>query len=138
MPIRHGFCYDFRGDAAAGTRTIIHYHWLAPGFSKLGGQRARYACIYSRAVQTARDYSGTTCIREPDPPRWDPDPLLASLPGPPAAAARSPKNGNYRRICGDSGSGDCLYRDQGAWRWREPQPPKQCGAGMSGVEMTCP
>jgi hypothetical protein len=82
------------------------------------GQRARYSCIYTDFVQTATYTSMSQCVREPDPPKWDPDPtMIASLPGP--AFATSETRNNLRRICGDYGYGECLYRDHGAWRWRE-------------------
>jgi hypothetical protein len=123
------------------------------------GQRARYACIntggrdgYPGSVGIAVGIGGVAaavalaavpyddgapaeCIREPDPARWDPDPILiASLPGPPGSATGGPQNGKVRRICGDSGYGDCLYRDNGAWRWRPPQTPSCPG---SAVGLTC-
>jgi hypothetical protein len=123
------------------------------------GQRARYACIYAGGYQgspvvvvgtgpvllalPAGAFDGredAQCIREPDPPQWDPDPvMIASLPGPPGSAANGQPTGKVRRICGDSrygdgGYGDCLYRDNGAWRWRPAQSPNCPG---TAVGLTC-
>jgi len=76
------------------------------------GQRARYTCIYGENVPIQ-------CIREPNPPRWDPDPVvIASLPGPPGAAPSVPE---VRQICGEETVTACLYKDgKGAWQWRPP------------------
>jgi hypothetical protein len=96
------------------------------------GQRARYSCIYTDLVQPDTYMSMSQCVREPDPPKWDPDPtMIASLPGP--AFATSEARNNLRRICGDYEYGDCLYRDHGSWRWREAHT-GGCGYGM----MSCP
>jgi hypothetical protein len=68
------------------------------------GHRARYLCIISsRGVVTA-------CMREPDPPKWDPDPKdVASLPEP-----QSPKTEDYydRRLRSSSGEARRICHDQ--------------------------
>ena len=62
------------------------------------GQRARYMCVMSKDREV-----GTTCMREPDPPKWDPDPKdVANLPKPRGLSdplRTSP--GEARRICRD-------------------------------------
>jgi len=85
------------------------------------GQRARYTCIYGENVPTR-------CIREPNPPKWDPDPMvIASLPGPSGAAAAVPE---ARPICGEETVAACLYKDgKGAWRWRPAITPPACRGG---------
>ena len=73
------------------------------------GHRARYSCLVSNSLPA-------TCVREPDPPKWDPDPkAIASLPRPPSSGlvTRSSK-GEYRRICANREdfdmSLDCVLR----------------------------
>jgi len=74
------------------------------------GRRARYSCFW---VDDGSSVASVQCVREPDPPRSDPDPMaLASLPRPTAAYPS-----NVTRICGGN-EGDCLERVGGSWRWR--------------------
>lgn len=73
------------------------------------GHRARYSCLESENLPA-------TCVREPDPPKWDPDPkAVASMPQPARFDFISGvSHGKYRRICADradfEGSGSCLLR----------------------------
>lgn len=90
------------------------------------GSRARYTCF---AIDD--NVPNVRCVREPDPPRWDPDPaLLASLPRPPGMSG----HGRVVRICyrGEQAD-DCLVREGGAWRWNHHEAPKiQGGLGVRG------
>jgi len=80
----------------------------------------------------------TDCIREPDPKRWDPDPtMIASLPrrlelGQFCARRQSPPDLQRRpRVR------DCLYRDNGQWRWRLASRP--CARGYTSIaSASCP
>ena len=98
------------------------------------GARARYTCVYGSTHHPA-----TTCIREPDPPRWDPDPIVIAAVSRPTETGFQPVRSGYAGpICGNPTSDDCFYRDQGTWQWRH-LPRHPCGGGFSGVEMmTCP
>ena len=73
------------------------------------GSRARYMCFVTD------DVAG--CTREPDPPRWNPNPaLLESLPGP----FRADNGVRSARVCPRSRSvepNDCLQFKDGAWSW---------------------
>ncbi|HEY7376919.1 MAG TPA: hypothetical protein VIF57_32470 [Polyangia bacterium] len=78
------------------------------------GRRARYSCFWIDADSVA---ASARCVREPDPPRSDPDPMaLASLPRPPSAAEPY-GSGNVIRICGRD-DGACFEPAGGSWRWR--------------------
>ena len=83
------------------------------------GQRARYSCVGGHR------YERYHCIREPDPPRWDPDPALAANlpPGPPGTPADwdGAQAGHWRRICGPLDR-ECAIKQDGAWRWRPYKP----------------
>ena len=62
------------------------------------GHRARYTCVVSTTGVV------TACVREPDPPKWDPDPKdVARLPRP---------HGNYDRLRFSSGEARRICRDQ--------------------------
>ncbi len=87
------------------------------------GRRARYHCWGLDAYYPAEEFQASVsaqCTREPDPERWDPDPIMfASLPPRPGSKDDPDLDGNVRRICGDGHAyRDCLYRDNGQWRWR--------------------
>jgi hypothetical protein len=90
------------------------------------GQRARYNCVGG----ASRHDDPYRCIREPDPPRWDPDPAqAASLPADPR---EPPSNGGVtRRICGPE-EHDCAFNEGGVWRWRPPVA-GTCGGGFGNV-----
>jgi len=87
------------------------------------GQRARYDCFY--AAESAR-HVRTQCVREPDPPRWDPDPTtIAKPPAPSGVGHASTTHGPpVVRVCGMTDQDDCLDKDQGIWR-RRPAAPAQ-------------
>lgn len=96
------------------------------------GQRVRYSCRSlpdDNLLLTENDPN--QCVREKDPPKWDPDPAaIASLPRPssPDRLVRSTA-GEARRICGvcDARTGancpadGCIFRDNGSWRPRGPE-----------------
>ena len=96
------------------------------------GQRVRYSCKSSpddNLLLTENDPN--QCVREKDPPKWDPDPAtIASLPTPsrPVRPVRSTA-GEARRICGvcdaRTGTGcqgdDCIFRQDGSWRRRDTE-----------------
>jgi hypothetical protein len=74
------------------------------------GTRVRYGCVWGKNVPEQ-------CIREPDPPKWDPDSALVnSLPKPLGVPAST----TVARVCGPgelSRCDDCLERDGAGWRW---------------------
>jgi len=85
------------------------------------------------------DFGFIRLLREPDPKRWDPDPtMIASLPRRPGTSANSAPDDNLRRICSDGREyGDCLYRDNGQWRWRLASRP--CARGYTSIaSASCP
>ena len=105
--------------------TVVERHDISPALYDVGGcgRRARYHCwgldgYY--AAEWSQASVSAQCTREPDPERWDPDPIMfASLPPHPGSKVNPGLDGNVRRICGDGhASGDCLYRDHDQWRWR--------------------
>jgi hypothetical protein len=75
------------------------------------GQRARFMCVLSKRVD-APSRSDISCMREPDPPKWDPDPKdVARLPQPHFINERlRSSSGEARRICRDQDELE-RYRD---------------------------
>jgi hypothetical protein len=77
------------------------------------GRRARYTCIEQQKQSTM------TCVHEPDPPAWDPDPLqVATLPksedGPVKVCGTITHDSwgvTHERSC------DCLGHEGPSWRW---------------------
>jgi hypothetical protein len=105
--------------------SIVHHADIAYSVYDVGacGERARYSCLW---IDSDTVVGGAQCVREPDPRRWDPDPLLlGSLPGVSGHLAASGFGGReLLRICAPAGDDGCFYRDAagaGPWRWREPQ-----------------
>ena len=85
------------------------------------GQRARYDCFYMHRANTQ-------CVREPDPPRWDPDPTRIAPPTTPSGIGDTVSaRDHFLRVCGYDDQDDCLYKDEGTWR-RRPAAPPQPGA----------
>jgi hypothetical protein len=94
------------------------------------GQRVRYSCRSlpdDNLLLTENDPN--QCVREKDPPKWDPDPAaIATLPRPssPVRLVRS-SAGEARKICGacdartgvDCPGNGCIFRDNGSWRGRD-------------------
>jgi hypothetical protein len=87
------------------------------------GQRFRYACLsFEDDDLLSLDAAPTECVREPDPPKRDPDPIaVASLPRLPDPIQRLRSTaGEARRICRDQASDryadDCIFREHGSWR----------------------
>jgi hypothetical protein len=95
------------------------------------GQRARYSCFWIGSDGT----TAVPCVREPDPRRWDPDPLqLASLPRSRLRAGSGLAGRELLRVCASVDDSGCIYRDTaagGSWRWREP-PRRDSSAGIFG------
>jgi hypothetical protein len=74
------------------------------------GHRARYMCVF------AGKYQPNHCIREPDPPRWDPDPkdveTLANRQQPSSApfhAPSSPSQVRHVRVCHDRDESESFH-----------------------------
>ena len=87
------------------------------------GRRARYACVGGNR------YEEYHCIREPDPPAWDPDPALAAtIPGLPLSGEAALRPGRRRRICGPRDC-DCALKREGAWYWRPCRAVSSSGYG---------
>src|SRR5215471_14104576 len=91
------------------------------------GYRARYSCFGGYRYEPYR------CMREADPPKWDPDPALAVNlpPGPLASTGEAPSVGTWRQICGPLDDA-CAFWQDGAWRWRPPRV-ISCGGGYGTV-----
>jgi hypothetical protein len=102
------------------------------------GQRARYSCFWleNGAYLEGNQLLSDGCAREPDPPKWDPDPAaVASLPGHPAGIPYGQPWSQSRNVCADATQSGCIYRDDaGAWQWRPLRPRldsfSYCGSGM--------
>jgi hypothetical protein len=91
------------------------------------GTRARYSCV------SATRYEPGHCIREPDPPRWDPDPALAaSLPSWPQSNPPPSGAGQWRRICSRPRDEACTFKQDGVWQWRPPNA-YTCTGGYGSV-----
>ncbi|HLK92425.1 MAG TPA: hypothetical protein VKZ18_21195 [Polyangia bacterium] len=91
------------------------------------GARARYMCIDNESTAVP-----VQCVREPDPARWDPDPVqVASLPRP----SGMPDDGRVARLCPRDDrrqADDCLRMEAGGWRWVHHPPAVGGGLGMTG------
>jgi hypothetical protein len=112
------------------------------------GQRVRYSCRWlpdDNLLLTENDPN--QCVRERDPPKWDPDPAtMASLPRPstPVQFVRSTV-GEARKICGVCGTraevdclaNDCIFRQNGSWRRQETNDGVGNG-GTGGLDHTAP
>ena len=104
---------------------VVDRQDIAEGLYDVGacGHRARYMCIENDPT-----YGPGQCVHEPDPPRWDPDPVtVASLPRPDGMG-----DGRVARLCARGGRtepADCLKRNDGVWRWNHPTS-KTPGGGL--------
>lgn len=78
------------------------------------GARARYMCLSTEEMDPAG-----SCVREPDPPQWSPDPaLLASRRDAPRVAQICPRTGEPN---------DCLVFKDGTWTWYHHEVPGPMG-----------
>jgi hypothetical protein len=88
------------------------------------GRRGRYMCIVAKssspsAIEVRKRV--VSCVHEPDPPGWDPDPaIVANFPW---DESRSPPDAHAASVCSDSSSCGCLARHGSGWSWRTCERP---------------